>query len=115
MVEDKPVMYSNKILVQILFNNLLNNAVKYGKAGETVFVRLNNECCEISNAGNAEALDENNIYRRFYRTDHTKAGNGLGLAVVKEIVNILQWQIQYQFRQPDIHVFTVIFHKKCLV
>ena len=115
MAEDKPIMYSNKILVQILFNNLLNNAVKYGKTGETVFVRLNNESCEISNAGNAEALDENNIYRRFYRTDHTKAGTGLGLAVAKEIVNVLQWQIQYQFCQPDIHVFTVIFHKNCLV
>lgn len=107
----KPEIHSNKTLVQILFNNLLNNAVKYGKTGETVFVRLSKESCEIANTGNAETLDEKNIYRRFYRTDHSKAGTGLGLAVAKEIVDALHWQIQYNFREPDIHVFTVIFHK----
>ena len=40
MVVDKPEIHSNKTLVQILFNNLLNNAVKYGKAGETVFCQI---------------------------------------------------------------------------
>lgn len=111
MVVDKPEIHSNKTLVQILFNNLLNNAVKYGKAGETVFVRLNNESCEIANTGNTETLDEKNIYKRFYRSDRTKVGTGLGLAVAKEIVDALHWQIQYKFHEPDIHKFTVIFHK----
>lgn len=111
MIDEKPEVLSNYALVHILFNNLLNNAVKYGKTGETVFVRLDNERCEISNTGQAEALDEKNIYRRFYRTDYTKAGSGLGLAVVKEIADALHWQVQYRFRESDIHIFAVIFHK----
>lgn len=111
MIDEKPEVLSNNALVHILFNNLLNNAVKYGKTGETVFVRLDNERCEISNTGQAETLDEKNIYRRFYRTDYTKAGSGLGLAVVKEIADALHWQVQYRFRESDIHIFAVIFHK----
>ena len=111
MIDEKPEVLSNNALAHILFNNLLNNAIKYGKIGESVFVRLNNERCEISNTGNAEALDEKNIYRRFYRTDYAKAGSGLGLAVVKEIADALHWQIHYRFREPDIHIFVVIYQK----
>ena len=110
ITDDNPEVYSNRTLVHILFNNLLNNAVKYGEAGETIFVRLNHDRCEIANTGRPEPLDEKNIFKRFYRTDRTKAGTGLGLAVVKEIVDTLHWQIQYQFREPDIHVFTVMFY-----
>lgn len=82
-------------IMQILIN-LLDNAIKYGGEGEKIIARLyrNNEVTklEIQDFGQGipeEKLDR--IFEPFYRVDKLSSrevgGNGLGLSIVREIVN----------------------------
>lgn len=85
-------------LVQV-FQNLMENAVKYGGAGGDVVVRLTQDTLPKSAALRIEVIDQGEgidpqhlprLTERFYRVDshrsREKGGTGLGLAIVKHIV-----------------------------
>ena len=86
-------------LVQV-FTNLIENALKYGAAGQVVRVSLTPEetvrgpAVRVEVADQGEGIDPVHLPRlteRFYRVDshrsREKGGTGLGLAIVKHIVN----------------------------
>ena len=77
------------------FTNLVQNAVKYTKAGDEVTVRCffrgDNFCVSVEDTG--EGIDSAHIPRlteRFYRVDDSRTGatggTGLGLAIVKHVL-----------------------------
>ena len=91
---DVPVMADSDAMNQV-FGNLIENAIKYGKAGKRIRIgaRLLEAEVEFSvrdfGPGMAsEHLDR--IFERFYRIDKARSresgGTGLGLAIVKHIV-----------------------------
>jgi len=82
--------------------NLIDNAFKYGKANGTTSVSLftlhQQVLVEITDDG--AGIDEKNLprlFERFYRTDASRsrqiAGSGLGLSIVKHIVEAHQQSI----------------------
>ena len=82
--------------LQIVFINLLDNAIKYSKDEPEVSIRLRNpneKAVEIRVKDNGVGLNENElkrIFKRFYRvpnlsTQKTK-GTGLGLNIVRTII-----------------------------
>lgn len=84
-------------LLQV-FENLIENACKYGEEGKRVLVSLDaddagkNVTASIQDFGAGIALEhQNRITERFYRVDvensKAKQGTGLGLAIVKHILN----------------------------
>jgi two-component system phosphate regulon sensor histidine kinase PhoR len=86
-------------LVQV-FTNLVENALKYGKAGQVVRVSLTPEetvrgpAVRVEVADEGEGIDPVHLPRlteRFYRVDSHRSremgGTGLGLAIVKHIVS----------------------------
>jgi two-component system phosphate regulon sensor histidine kinase PhoR len=86
-------------LVQV-FTNLLENALKYGAAGQVVRVSLTREetvrgpAVRVEVADEGEGIDPVHLPRlteRFYRVDTHRSremgGTGLGLAIVKHIVS----------------------------
>lgn len=86
-------------LVQV-FTNLVENALKYGRAGQVVRVRLTPEetvrgpAVRVEVADEGEGIDPIHLPRlteRFYRVDTHRSremgGTGLGLAIVKHIVS----------------------------
>lgn len=86
-------------LVQV-FTNLVENALKYGKAGQVVRVSLSPEetvrgpAVRVEVADEGEGIDPVHLPRlteRFYRVDSHRSremgGTGLGLAIVKHIVS----------------------------
>ena len=83
----------NEILLQHVWNNLIENAVKFDPQGGLVKIRLwkNDEkilCTVEDNGPGITPEDEAHIFDRFYQSDtsHKEEGNGLGLALVKQIV-----------------------------
>jgi two-component system sensor histidine kinase/response regulator len=94
--EDLPPVKGSKISLEEIFNNLINNGIKYNKAGGWVKVKLYERdqevCVEISDNGlgiNEEHLSR--IFDEFYRVDGRRnapiKGSGLGLSIVKKMVD----------------------------
>jgi signal transduction histidine kinase len=92
----------NKIVLELdsqktfrIFENLLNNVVKYAMEGSRVYVDIieNNEVAEITIKNmSAEEInfDSEDIVERFQRGDKSRntEGSGLGLAIVKSFVEV---------------------------
>ena len=87
----------DKELIRSALTNLIENAVKYGYENHTVLIRtelINNKQVKISVINNGEGIVPEvlpKIFDRFYRIESSRnrgtGGVGLGLSVVKSIIN----------------------------
>lgn len=104
LVEQVPAeitLSADQSLMTQLLLNLVENAVKYGKAGGTVAVSALEQdghiLLTIQDDGiGIEEKDLPRIFDRFYRADRARdrSGSGLGLSIVKWIVELHGWTIQ---------------------
>lgn len=86
----------DKDRIQQVVENLLVNSIKYGKEGgltEISIVNLTNKKVLVRVTDNGEGIESHNIprlFERFYRVDksgsRTEGGSGLGLSIVKHIL-----------------------------
>jgi two-component system phosphate regulon sensor histidine kinase PhoR len=108
-----------------LFQNLIHNAIKYGRSGGHVWVSLAvvpgprgrgaDEMIAVGVRDDGEGIPSDSIPRlteRFYRVDvkrsRERGGTGLGLAIVKHIVNRHQGRLQIESRAGEGSTFTVL-------
>lgn len=101
--EALPRILAQEQLVDELFDNLLSNAVKYTPPGGTVRVQLSRDNdnwvrFEIRDTGiGIPENDMPHLFTEFFRTANAKAfveeGTGLGLVIVKEILDCLRGTI----------------------
>jgi GAF domain-containing protein len=112
-----PVQGDMRRLGQV-FDNLLQNAIKFSKAGGTITVRLLEEetqiRAEVKDNGIGIHPDElDRIFDRFYQVDGTTrrhfGGTGLGLAIVKQIVEAHGGQVGVHSKvdQGSMFFFTI--------
>ena len=92
-----PRLPADETRLQELIYNLLDNAVKYSKAGGTVTLRAEPEgdSVRISVTDQGMGISQNDlprIFERFYRADKSRSseqsGTGLGLSIVKHIAQL---------------------------
>jgi two-component system, sensor histidine kinase and response regulator len=102
--------------LNMLVENLVNNAVKYNKPGGTVTVRARREdrqiILDVSDTGLGIPLDfRQHLFEEFYRvkTPETKEipGTGLGLVICKRIVDELGGSIEVDSKEGEYSIFTV--------
>ena len=95
-VRSIPVNGDGNLLAR-LFENLIGNAIKYGREGKVVNVHavLNGEVVTVSVINYGYVIPENeirHIFDKFYRVDQARSsstgGTGLGLAIAKNIVEM---------------------------
>lgn len=105
---------ANEELLKQVWLNLLDNAVKFAPRGHTVQVCIAADGDRIrvcvSNTGSQIPPEKQSlIFNKFYQAEesHTTPGNGVGLAVVKRIVQLHHGSIEVSSRD-DITEFTVI-------
>ena len=87
------IVNAQKIDIQMLFNNILENAVKYNKEGGTIEIRFNKNKNTVTIKDRGIGIEKQNIphiFERFYRVDNSRVktnvqGTGLGLSIVKHI------------------------------
>ncbi|GHU38452.1 two-component sensor histidine kinase [Clostridia bacterium] len=111
----------NEDLLKQVWINLLVNAIKFTpESGEiTVSVKMNGENieCRISDSGIGIApSDQMRIFERFYKVDKARdrslGGNGLGLSLVKKIVELHGGSITVESMPGEGTTFTVILPSK---
>jgi signal transduction histidine kinase len=117
---DLPLIDADKENMEKVFNNLLSNAIKYTPAGGTVKVSASDfgTHLQISVADTGigiapEALPH--IFERFYRVKDEKTreilGTGLGLTIVKNIVDAHMGTIHVESEVGKGSTFTVLLPK----
>ena len=117
---DEYTIEANEEFLKQVWINLIDNAVKFApydgtvsleifeaEDGEAISVRISNTGSEIP----PEKQDK--IFNKFYQTDdsHATQGNGIGLAIVKEIVDLHGGEIGVT-SEKGVTAFTVILPKK---
>lgn len=109
---------ANEEMLKHVWINLLDNAIKYSEAGGYVDVLLEETedmlVTTISNTGKPipkESLGK--IFNKFYQADesHNTKGNGIGLAIVKKVVDLHKGVVTVQ-STPLLTAFTVTLPKK---
>ena len=107
---------SDPELLSLVWNNLISNAVKFTPEGGTIAVSLKAEGKQLqvsvrdTGCGILPEVGAH-IFEKFYQgdTSHATQGNGLGLALVKRVVDILNGEISVQSVYGQGSVFTVKF------
>lgn len=99
-IEDGVRIRSDEELLRLVWNNLISNAVKFTKEGGTVNVSLKTEgdriIVQVRDTGCGMKPETGvHIFEKFYQgdTSHATQGNGLGLALVKRVMDILNGEI----------------------
>lgn len=100
-VDLEDIIYlGNEELTQQIWINLIDNAIKFSHIGGNIDISLLENDGQIIFTIKDEGLGMNeetktHIFEKFYQSDpsHAKAGNGLGLALVKRIVNLCHGEI----------------------
>lgn len=94
------IVKMDKQLVTRLFENLYSNAIRYSKENDTIefdsYEEDNAIILKIKDSGiGISKEDIKNIFDLFYRASSSRqeAGMGIGLSVVKSIIEIHEWDI----------------------
>ncbi|MBL7696969.1 MAG: HAMP domain-containing histidine kinase [Chitinophagaceae bacterium] len=106
-VTDNIYVTGNRMLVDILLQNLINNAIRHSPMNGSVSILLDNKQLAVVNSG-SNSLDQDKIFERFATASSEVPGTGLGLAIVKQICLRYSWKINYAFDQQK-HFFTLRF------
>jgi two-component system, OmpR family, sensor histidine kinase CiaH len=112
-------IYGDRLLLQMLTNNLIDNAIKYGAKEFPVTVLLKEEnnkiILQVKDQGKGIAAEERDkIFNKFYRVGNTATkaakGTGLGLYLTKKIANQHNANISVTDNSPSGAIFTVILN-----
>ncbi|MGF1806623.1 heavy metal sensor histidine kinase [Aliivibrio sifiae] len=113
-------LFGDKSMIQRIINNLLSNAIRHSEENTDITIDIketpNNVVIAVSNMG--DTIDEKDlpfIFERFYRADKSRqhlssSGAGLGLTIVRAIVNAHNGNITVQSLNGNT-TFTVAFNK----
>lgn len=86
-----PFVFGDKNRIRQVFINIIDNAVKYSSAGDTVTISAvengGNVIVSVTDTGcGIKSSDLAKVKTKFYKANHTRRGSGIGLAVADEII-----------------------------
>lgn len=100
----------NPYLAEVLFSNLMQNAVRYGQAHTPVVITLTPSYFQIQNTADALPFPEQQLFERFTKNPEHPDSTGLGLALVQQIAHLYHLTIYYTYqKQERVHLFRLHF------
>ncbi|MCB0836359.1 MAG: HAMP domain-containing histidine kinase [Bacteroidetes bacterium] len=96
------------ILVNVLFTNLVKNAVQHNKQGGFINIILDEQKFEIENSGEILHTNPEELFERFQKADKKSQSMGLGLAIAQKISRLYGFQLSYQYHEGK-HKFSILF------
>lgn len=117
-IEEEVYIKADAELMSLVWKNLFSNAFKFTDKGGIVSVSLTtDEKCAVvkvkdTGCGMSQEIGAH-IFEKFYQGDTSRAtqGNGLGLALVKRVVDIMQGEINVESTVGKGTTFTIRIEK----
>jgi len=117
-IEKDVCITTDAAAIEMIANNLLSNAVKYSPANGQIDILLRTDADKVTIAISDEGMgisdeDKAQIFTKFYRAGDEETrkskGTGLGLFIVKNLLNLLQGEIKIKDRQNKGTTFELSF------
>ena len=94
---DNVTINMHPLLADILWTNLFQNAIKHNIEEGEIEIELTNEQLTISNTGKAPDIETEELFGRFKKAETGTNSIGLGLSIIKRIVDQNNYSITYDF------------------
>lgn len=115
---EEHIISANESLLKQVWSNLLDNAVKFSPDSGTIAVDIREDgeaiSVSVTNPGDEiSPAQQKRIFQKFYQADssHSSEGNGIGLAIVKRIVELHHGKVSVH-SENGLTTFTVELPKK---
>lgn len=113
-LEERVMCKGDAQIAELIWNNLLSNAQKFTEKKGRVTIRLKTEnrwaIVEIQDSGcGMDEITRRHVFDKFYQgdTSHATEGNGLGMAMVKKAVDLLEGKIEVESEEGKGTLFHV--------
>jgi signal transduction histidine kinase len=107
-IQPRVSLKANASLIEILINNLINNAFVHNIPDGWVHVSLSPRTLTIENTGHPIEGGTDRLFERFKKGREQSTTTGLGLSLVQRICLIYQFHLRYSY-SDNIHLITVDF------
>ena len=118
-IAESVIVSADAELLSLVWNNLFSNAFKFTEDGGRVTLTLTADekyaVVKVTDTGCGMSAEVGaHIFEKFYQgdTSHATQGNGLGLALVKRVVDIMQGEIAVESTVGVGTTFTVKIRRK---
>ena len=98
----------NSALADIMISNLIQNAIRHNFDNGKIKISIAGKTIEIENTGEQLKVMEQDLFVRFKKNDASKESLGLGLSIVKSIVEHYEASITYS-HENGLHKFIIEF------
>lgn len=108
-LEDDVVINIHPVLADILWTNLFQNAIKHNVDKGCINIKLTHDYLNISNTGKPLDVKPDELFERFKKGNQSSHSIGLGLSIIKRIVDQNNYEVSYHHSEDDWHFIEVYF------
>ena len=108
-LEEDVFLNIHPVLADIMWTNLFQNAIKHNTEKGAIRIGLTGGSLRVSNTGQPLKVDPDTLFERFKKADHGIDSIGLGLSIIKQIVDQNNYMISYEY-EKGWHTIRITFN-----